>query len=269
MATYDEQLNAIRAARAERDQARDQLHEQLIKQLKLSRAQRRGDGDQSHELERGRSLIADQKGILIEKEKAVGIVLDNLFLDLTPQTLIEQWNDAFPIMLLPLRLETRFKTVDNAEQLWVRVYPDEIFVTTHEKILTDRENEYAQAYWKLLAGATDEQPKKDAWRELADKFGPHRAAWVALQTKPNNWTTPPPSADALQFPVIELTKPDNWTEAPHTLMLPDRFVLMAFRGGNLVHTQVGKQIKDRVILGPAPLEDENKPSITRDPADNR
>src|SRR6185503_6294521 len=79
----------------------------------------------------------------------------------------------------------------------------------------------------------------------------------------------PPSADALQFPVIELTKPDNWTEAPHTLMLPDRFVLMAFRGGNLVHTQVGKQIKDRVILGPAPLEDEDKPSITRDPSDNR
>jgi hypothetical protein len=278
MATYDEQLNAIRAARGERDQARDQLHEQLIKQLKLLRAQKKVDRqevadppleDHSHDLERGRSVIADQKGILAEREKAVGILLDNLFLDLTPQTLIEQWNDSFPIMLLPLRLETRFKSTDNREQLWVRVYPDEIFVTTHEKILTDRENEFGQAYWKILAGATDEQQKKDAWRDFADKFGAHRAAWVALQTKPVNWTTPPPGADALQFPVIELTKPDNWTEAPHTLMLPDRFVLMAFRGGNLIHSQVGKQIKDRVILGPAPLEDEDKPSITRDPSDNR
>lgn len=344
MATYEEQLNAIRTARAERDEARERLHEQLIRQLKFLRAQRRADrkevapdpaldaeiaslreriavdskklreieaelrrtqspgqrqelehqrdqlqqeikrnqaeitrladsarghDDHSNDLDRGRGLIADQRGILTEREKAVGVLLDNFFRDRPPQTLIEQWNDAFPIMLLPLRLETRFKTVDNTEQLWVRVYPDEIFVTTHEKILTDRENDFGQGYWKLLAGATDEQQKKDAWRDFADKFGAHRAAWVALQTKPINWATPPPSADQLQFPVIELTKPDNWTEAPHTLMLPDRFVLMAFRHGNLVHTQVGKQIKDRIILGPAPLEDEDKPSITRDPADNR
>ena len=221
------------------------------------------------DLNAGRSQIADQKGLLAEREKEVASLLNDFFLDLTPQTLIEQWNDAFPIILLPLRLETRFKTVGNAQQLWVRVYPDEIFVTTHEKILTERENEFGRAYWKLLFAAADEQKKKDAWRALADKFGSHRGAWVALQTKPTNWTTPGVTVDQLQFPDIEVTKPDNWTEAPHTLMLPDKFVLLAFRGGTLVHSQIGKQIKDRVILGPAPLEDEDKPSITRDPADNR
>lgn len=275
MSSYDEQLNGIRAARAERDQARDKLHELLVKQLALLRAQRKADrkevghADHTDDLNKGRTLISDQRGILAEKEKAVTALLDSFFTELTPQTLIEQWNDAFPIMLLPLRLETRFKTAGNAEQLWVRVYPDEIFVTTHEKILTERENDFGRAYWKLLFAAPDEQKKKDAWRALADKFGPNRGAWVAMQTKPLNWTTPGVTVDQLQFPDIELTKPDNWTEAPHTLVLPDRFVLMAFRGGTLVHTQIGKQIADRVILGPAPLEDEDKPSITRDPADNR
>ena len=343
--SYEEQLNAIRAARAERDQARDQLHEQLLRQLTLARVQRKtdrkevvtdrvtlkaiaalrdriaadseklrkveaqlrdpnlsdgqrqeleqerdrlsgeikesqaqiaalaegagGHADHTVDLESGRTLIAGQRNTLAEKEKAVETLLVNLYKGVTPQTLIEEWGDATPIMLLPLRLETRFKTVGNKQELWVRVYPDEIFVTTHEKILTERENEFGRAYWKFLFAAPNEEKKQDAWRALADKFGSHRAAWVALQTKPANWTTPGVTIDQLQFPDIELTKPDNWTEAPHTLVLPDRFVLMGFRNNTLVHTQLGTQIKDRVILGPAPLEDEDKPSITRDPADNR
>ena len=36
-------------------------------------------------------------------------------------------------MLLPLRVETRFKDAE----LWVRVFPDEIAINTHEKLLTE------------------------------------------------------------------------------------------------------------------------------------
>src|SRR3954469_14502123 len=43
MSVYDEQLNAIRAARVARDEARARLHEQLIEQLKLLRAQRKAE----------------------------------------------------------------------------------------------------------------------------------------------------------------------------------------------------------------------------------
>ena len=229
-----------------------------------------GHDDQTNELNRGRQRIVDQRGVLAGREKVVGALIDQFFGQLTPQTLIEQWNDATPIMLLPLRLETRFKDTDKGEQLWVRVYPDEVAVTTHETILTEREVDFGVAYWKTLRGATDEKVRKDAWRALADKFGANRAAWVALQTKPLNWSTPPPASDDdLQFPDLKTTKPDNWTEAPHTVVMPDRFVLMAYRAGKIIHTLVGNQIDDRLILGPAPLEDEGKPSITRDPADNR
>jgi len=188
MSSYDEQLNAIRAARAARDEARTQLHQQKLEQLKLLRAQRKAERkevaaddatlaaiehlreridadlealrktqdeherkrleaeikeaqeeitriaksapeskDRTGEINQGRQSIAGQKNILAEREKAVGALLDNFYLELTPQTLIEQWNDETPIMLLPLRLETRFRDIgDGQQQLWVRVFPDDI-----------------------------------------------------------------------------------------------------------------------------------------------
>src|SRR5438128_6771063 len=43
MSSYDEQLNAIRAARAARDEARERLHELLLEQLRLLRSQRKAE----------------------------------------------------------------------------------------------------------------------------------------------------------------------------------------------------------------------------------
>jgi hypothetical protein len=217
-----------------------------------------------------RQQIAGQRRDLTAQESKVGALIDQFFTQQTPQTLVEQWSDAIPIMLLPLRVETKFKDADKGKQLWVRVYPDEVAVTTHEKILTDREVDQGIAYWNALRDAADDTARADAWRALADKFGANRAAWVALQTKPLNWSTPPPPPDvALDFPEITTTKPDNWTEAPHSVVMPDRFVLMLYRGGQAIYTQIGQRLSDRLIVGPAPLVDEGKPSITRNPADNR
>src|SRR5687768_10930148 len=42
-----------------------------------------------------------------------------------PKDALRQLSDRHPILLFPLRLETRFKTVDRQAQLWVRVYPDQ------------------------------------------------------------------------------------------------------------------------------------------------
>lgn len=275
MNSYADQLKEIRAARATRDRVRDELHQQLIEQLKLLRTQRKAErtqtaGDLQGQLDRLRQQISGQRRELNAREQAVGALIDQYFADQTPQTLVEQWSDASPIMLLPLRVETKFKDADKGKQLWVRVYPDEIAVTTHEKVLTDREVSLGTTYWKALRDATDDKARADEWRTLADKFGANRAAWVALQTKPSNWSTPPPASDAdLQFPDITSTKPDNWTEAPHSVVMPDRFVLMLYRAGQLIYSQIGQRISDRLIVGPAPVVDEGNPSITRNPADNR
>src|SRR5688572_22673577 len=47
--------------------------------------------------------------------------------------------DDIPLLLLPLRIEIRFVPVDGESELWVRAYPDDIAVHTHEPTLTDKE----------------------------------------------------------------------------------------------------------------------------------
>jgi predicted nucleic acid-binding Zn-ribbon protein len=273
LAELKRRLRELKSGQADLAAKKEELQaeiKRLEEELNQAASSAPAHQDQSDELARIRTQLPEDKKGLEGKEKAVRALIDQLFFERSPQQLIEEWSDATPIMLLPLRIETRFKEVDGRNELWVRVFPDEIAVTTHEKILTEREQTHGIAYWKTLRAAARDAVRKKAWQALADKFGANRAAWVALQTKPLNWSTPPPpSDDLLQFPKLPLTKPDSWTQAPHSVIMPDRFVLMGYRGGALVQTAVGEQISDALVVGPAPLEDDGNPSIKRDPADQR
>ena len=228
--------------------------------------------DRSHLIEATRSKIKEQTGNLNTHRDAVSATIGKLFAQQTPQQLIENWNDDIPIVLLPLRVETKFKTFNNVNQLWVRAFPDNISVVTHEKVLSDSEVAYGIAHWKILFGAgADESLKKQAWQMLTEKSGINRAAWVAQQTKPANWSNAGSlaSVDDLQFPTFDVTKIDAWTQAPHSRVMPDRLVLIAYHGGVAKYTVVGQPIDDILILGPAPMIDGENPSLTRSETDNR
>ena len=190
----------------------------------------------------------------------------------SPHELIECWDDALPIMLLPLRIEIRWK-VDparhEAPQLRVRVYPDDVGIASHESMLTEREVTHGQHYWTAFrAAAGDAAAQATAWQTLARRFGGNRAAWVARQTQPVNWDAAlADAALALDFAAQD-TKPDPWTVAPHSRVLPDRFVLLAWRGEELRLNEVGNPVDDVVILGPAPVDGTvGDASLGHEPAD--
>ncbi len=228
--------------------------------------------DKTDELNSSKSAIIEQTSQLDRSNKAVQASIGSLFADLVPQELIEQLNDRVPIMLFPVRMETKYKITDAAKQLWVRIYPDDIAVVTHEMLLTSTEMDAGQAHWKALWQAKDDNAKKQpSWSLLEKQCGVNRAAWVALQTKPLNWNNSESlgSENELEFPVVDLTKPAAWTQAPHTRTMPDKFVLLGFRKGELTFSKIGNQVNDIVVMGPAPLADEDKPSITRDAQDKR
>jgi hypothetical protein len=107
-----------------------------------------------------------------------------------------------PLLLLPVRIETAF--VDDpktGKQLWLRIYPDQIAIDSHDLTLTQAEWNLAQAYWAATvwteapsaAGWADDQ--QAAWMTLAQALGPQRAAYVANVTAPANfdtWIAAPP-----------------------------------------------------------------------------
>src|SRR5262249_34842871 len=85
-------------------------------------------------------------------------------------------SSSFPVVLFPIRLETRFVDAGNATELRVRIFPDQIHVDTHEPGLTDSERT-ALAAW--TASARD----LPAWRELVARVGATRASYLVTVPK--------------------------------------------------------------------------------------
>jgi hypothetical protein len=105
-----------------------------------------------------------------------------------PREQLGQWSDRFPILLFPLRLETRFKTTEGGQpQLWVRVYPDTCLVDTFEESLTEQEVTNARNFWAAVwrAGG-DETLERAAWRDLIAAHGSGRAGWIIRKYQPLN-----------------------------------------------------------------------------------
>lgn len=106
----------------------------------------------------------------------------SLFSDPTVQ--VNQLSADYPFLLMPVRLETRFKTVKQGgadkDQLWLRVFPDDCLVDSFEPYLSGTEMASARAYWaEIWRAGGDEELEKGAWRALVESHGTGRAAWIA------------------------------------------------------------------------------------------
>lgn len=260
--------------------------------------------------------------------------------------------DSYPILLLPLRLQMRFKTVQRegevVNQLWVRVFPDDIAINSFESDLSETEIRNARSYWLARwAAGQDSAGQRGAWRSLASAHGSGRAYWLtnnyipinlaeeprkgikeiilaigtdelltdpergAIKTywqevwkaekdsahlneawthllnalsndeeratnliknyKPANLSDPPPTGltrdettvrvEFVIFPKSDEveTKLHAWSQPPTTSILPERFVLLAFQGRELVMPpQLGNLIPPKLVLGPDPAAKEGE-----------
>ena len=114
-----------------------------------------------------------------------------------PRKALANLDDRTPFLLLPVRIETIFVPLqspagERAAELWVRLYPDDIAVHTHEKILTESEVIAGELYWTELGAAAYLNTEKDhrrraAWRNMVELFSGQRGAWVAQETKPSDY----------------------------------------------------------------------------------
>ena len=129
-----------------------------------------------------------------------------------PRKSIEQLNDLYPILLLPLRLETRFKQIATPDgmqhQLWVRVYPDDCAIDAFEASLSETELKNAQTYWsQLWRAAGDENLRRAAWRNLVASHGVGRAIWIERTYRPTNEADQPAPDATARVLVILTTSP--------------------------------------------------------------
>ena len=220
MATWKEQLQSVETLRNQRDQVAQQLYaaslqlQQKQTQLKQSAGTQPGtNNDLTQQINTLQTALSSSRSQLSDAKNNLQQGIRGLYGQAGPQVLIEQLSDQIPFALLPVRLETRFNITGNntapapvnqreivdvqrnnpvtPSELWIRVYPDDIAIITHEKTLTTDEVTAGENYWTALftaikaGGAKAEDQKKNAWTTMVTSFGANRAAWVALQTKPS------------------------------------------------------------------------------------
>lgn len=154
-------------------------------------------------------------------------------------------------------------TVQN--ELWIRVYPDDIAVDTHETDLAQDEFDDTQVFWTSMFSETLEMERKIAWKRLLDAHGTFRSAYLAEVLKPLNYTVPgaggTPTFPALTEPI----KQRKWSRASKSFVMPDQFVFMVYRGDK-VSQHVGNLVNEGVldlILGLDPAKvDELNPDVS-------
>ncbi len=121
----------------------------------------------------------------------------NEYLQFTnPIANVSSLEDNWPILLFPLRLETRFKKIqrrgETIDQLWVRVFPDDIAIDSFESDLSETEIRNARSYWlaRWRTGLENVAGHRGAWRSLASAHGSGRAYWLTKNYIPVNVSGP-------------------------------------------------------------------------------
>ena len=211
------QLAATQAAARAR-QARDALdlairqtsaHDDSGVLAKLSAAAEHAAAEQAAAQE---SLDAARTGVLSATAAFAGFS--------KPQRNVSQLSDSSPFLLLPVRIETRFRTVSptappaniavpiSTHQLLVRIYPDDCSIDTFEPILSAAELANVKSYWMNIwrAGGV-ENDQRGAWSRLVAAHGSGRAAWLVDTFRPANLPEPQKASPTDEILVIPTTTP--------------------------------------------------------------
>ena len=143
--------------------------------------------------------VSQQEFLFTEHLKAEDILLKDFLPFTDPREHIQNFSDKTPVLLFPVRLETRFKKIPTStggvqHQLWVRIFPDECSIDTFDDTLSQAELIKVKKYWTNLwkAGkATNEEvgpfiqnKEKGAWRELMGVFNAGRSYWITKKYHP-------------------------------------------------------------------------------------
>lgn len=180
-----------------------------------------------------------QKALKKDKEELhnIELLLPQLEAELrgTLDGLFGSLDQGIPIALLPVRLETRFISHQKEEVLAIRIYPDDIHQNQHRPQLSATERDCGESFQQRIADAAapglaaekKDEMMRQAWHELAGRFGPNRAAWIARICMP--------------LAVEEIRKldvdPRPNVFASHANLLPDRWVAIGYRQGQVVFTE--------------------------------
>lgn len=165
---------------------------------------------------------------------------------LDPRQWLDQLKGEVPILLMPLRVQTRFVPGQNGSStLLIRAAPDDISAQTFEARLTAIEQGWGQQFW-AAAGPANAPPTDVSlalWRGMVGKLGLRRAAWVMRVCDPAAAPPGRPVSAALRMPAA--------------LTLPERLVFRLYGPADqLITERIGETIPDGLAMGFDPTQED-------------
>ncbi|MFZ4573787.1 MAG: hypothetical protein ACOYN0_05275 [Phycisphaerales bacterium] len=168
-----------------------------------------------------------------------------------PPSLYSELDARLPIVMLPVRLETRYFDAGGGQvELRVRVFPSGAHVTTDKPGVDPFERDQTVAYWSTRHEKGDQSAATDsAWQRLTRLFGAPRAQWLRLLLTP---TVGPDGT--LSFPAVPLNPVPETGETPllnsEATGLPSRFLVAGYEGATRVFAVIGEKVPAAVTVGP-------------------
>ncbi len=261
----DINLTEITAARARVDVQQDELRQARLElaaaALRRDTANSRGDTATVTTATTDAEALGTKLAGLIsgvrDGIKAVRDRSDAALVGIRPEGAVASLSGEIPVLLLPVRLETRF--FDAGKTLRVRIFPDQAHVTAHDPALTADEIDGLTWYWTQrwpapdAAGAAGRALAVTAWQGLTARFRPGRAAFLVRAYPPVNVGSGDPEPRWSDLP----KRAGEWSVAARAGLLPDRWCVIGFRrDAEGRHTEIfrvwGAAVPDTLAAGPTP-----------------
>ena len=134
----------------------------------------------------------------------------------------------FPILLLPVSVQVKFvEPAPGTYELRVRIYPDQLGISTHEAALTAAEQQAGAQYWDLAPAVDPPTGLHDLahWRALVARFGAPRSGWILRQTVPANYRSRVPNLP--EEPLLPQAD-TRWGRAAEARCLPHHFSVLLY-----------------------------------------
>lgn len=246
MSALDDARSRLTETRAAKQQAQVRVRDAEAELRRLRRLHT-NDDDQVRraEAELGRAEAA-LEGVLRDERATRAAISAGLaeWIDTLPRDEFSGLDADCPIILFPVRLETRF--IAQPAELRVRIYPDAIVADQHDGSLTSSEQALGRDYWRT---AWNPERERDAWSALLRSTRAPRAAWIVQAMKPTNISERPAGE-----PVFQNVAPrvDAWSRATETRLLPDHWIALAFRDGAEVRRATSAPVQEPLALTLAP-----------------
>ncbi|MCA0454431.1 MAG: hypothetical protein LCI00_10690 [Chloroflexi bacterium] len=284
MAEFDQIGGELHQARSEKAAAHQQLFEsqERVKQLEAEQAALERSFDPQNPADERRLALLKRRltsanGAVVKARDAHNRAIEleqstfHRFFDFTdPRKNLSGLDDQYPILLMPLRLETRWRVAER--ELWVRVYPDDCSVDSFEPTLSEVEVTSGQRFWAgMWAAGGVEAQQRAAWRGLVASHGAGRAAYIIQQYLPLNPTQPTKADPEDMILVITTTQPLNAAETAalttywQAVWLADEDVAALNAARVALVAAVGEARADELIDAYTPQNVDEKPATKAKP----